>query len=67
MRGILTIAEDLADEESGFQDFVIVHELLHLRFRNHGKLFKAFMGLHLPGWRRYEATTARGLAGRCGK
>jgi predicted metal-dependent hydrolase len=57
-RGIITLAEDLADEEQGFQDFVIVHELLHLRVRNHGKLFKAFMGLHVPGWRRYEAARA---------
>lgn len=58
-RGIITLAEDLADEEQGFQDFVIVHELLHLRVKNHGKLFKAFMGLHVPGWRRYEAARAQ--------
>jgi len=52
--GIVTIAEDLAREESGFQDFVIAHELLHLRVRNHGKVFDALMTVHVPGWRRYD-------------
>lgn len=48
--GIVTLAEDLADEDQRFQDFVIAHELLHLRVQNHGKLFKALMSLHVPGW-----------------
>jgi predicted metal-dependent hydrolase len=29
--GIITLAEDLADQDVGLQDFVIAHELLHLR------------------------------------
>ena len=36
--GIVTFADDLAREESGFQDFVIAHELLHLRVKNHGRV-----------------------------
>jgi predicted metal-dependent hydrolase len=28
---------------------VIVHELLHLRVRNHGKLFRSLVNAHLPG------------------
>ena len=39
-RGIVTLAADLADQQTGFQDFVIAHELLHLRVPNHGRLFK---------------------------
>ena len=39
--GIITLAADLADQQPGFQDFVIAHELLHLRVPNHGRLFKA--------------------------
>lgn len=42
--------EDLADQDKRFQDFVIVHELLHLRVQNHGRLFKALMSLNVPGW-----------------
>jgi predicted metal-dependent hydrolase len=52
--GIVTLAEDLAREESGFQDFVIAHELLHLRVRNHGRVFDALMTVHVPGWRKYD-------------
>jgi predicted metal-dependent hydrolase len=52
--GIVTIAEDLADQDAGFQDFVIAHELLHLRIPNHGKVFKALMSLHVSGWRSYD-------------
>jgi len=40
MSGIVTLANDLVDQEAGFQDFVIAHELLHLRVPNHGRLFK---------------------------
>lgn len=52
--GIVTLAADLADQDSDFQNFVIAHELLHLRVPNHGKLFKALMTAHLPGWKKYD-------------
>ena len=35
---------------------MIAHELLHLRVRNHGRLFKALLTVHVPAWRRYEPT-----------
>ncbi|MDP9412511.1 MAG: M48 family metallopeptidase [Pseudomonadota bacterium] len=53
-RGIITIAEDLADQDPGFQDFVIAHELLHLHVPNHGKLFKARLSALLPGWKELD-------------
>ncbi len=69
--GVITLAVDLSDEEAGFQDFVIAHELLHLRIPNHGKLFKALMNAYVPDWRKYglgkeragyvETRAARGL------
>ena len=52
--GTLTLANDLAKEDLRFQDYVIVHELLHLRIGNHGRVFKALMSAHVPGWRRLE-------------
>jgi hypothetical protein len=66
-RGTLTLALDLAEQHERFQDFVIVHELLHMRVPTHGRLFKALMSVHVPGWRRlevqrgYEARASRRL------
>ena len=48
--GVISLAADLVDRPGDFQDYVIVHELLHLRIPNHGRLFKAAMRVHLPGW-----------------
>lgn len=53
--GVVTLADDLADQRPGFQDFVIAHELLHLRVPNHGKLFKALLTAHVPGWKKHDA------------
>jgi len=53
-KGIITLADDLAEQKSGFQDFVIAHELLHLRVPNHGKVFKALMSAHVPDWRKHD-------------
>ena len=50
-----------------FQDFVIVHELLHLRLPNHGKLFKATMTVHVPDWKRYDIVRNDRLSHRLGK
>lgn len=52
--GIVSLALDLDDRDRRFQDFVIVHELLHLKVRNHGRLFKALMTVHVPGWRSFD-------------
>ena len=64
--GNITLASDLADQESGFQDFVIAHELLHLRVPNHGRLFKALLGVHVPGWRKYDIEKRGAVNGRRG-
>jgi predicted metal-dependent hydrolase len=52
--GTVSFASDLLAKSAAFRDYVIVHELLHLRVANHGKLFKALLGLHIPDWRRIE-------------
>ena len=52
--GTVTLATDLADQHPSFQDFVIAHELLHLRVPNHGRLFKALMTAHVPDWKKHD-------------
>lgn len=49
--GTITLATDLLDKSTRFQDFVLIHELLHLRYPTHGRLFKAVLGAHVPDWR----------------
>ena len=49
-RGAVTFNENLLAQNDSFQSYVIVHELLHLRVPNHGKLFRSLMSLYLPDW-----------------
>ena len=50
-RGVVTLSTDLSHESRPTQDVVIVHELLHLKIRNHGRVFKALMSAYAPNWR----------------
>ena len=58
--GVITLAGDLVDMPEEFQDYVVVHELLHLRYRSHGKTFAAMMTALVPTWRELESS---GLVG----
>lgn len=55
--GVITLAEDLVDMPEDFQDYVVVHEQLHLRYRSHGKAFTAMMTALVPSWRELEASS----------
>ncbi|HUV36235.1 MAG TPA: M48 family metallopeptidase [Patescibacteria group bacterium] len=57
----ISFSEDLLAEEAGFQEYVIVHELLHLRIPNHGRLFKSLMSVHVPGWEKWKNRIERHL------
>ena len=39
------------DEPRELVEYVVVHELTHLRAHDHGPAFKAFMDARLPDWR----------------
>jgi predicted metal-dependent hydrolase len=49
-KGRVCFSADILQEAKTFQEFVIIHELLHLQVPNHGKLFKSLMNAYLPGW-----------------
>lgn len=61
--GRICLNRDLLKEEAAFQEVVIVHELLHLRVPNHGKLFKSLMTAHLPGWEKVAGGRVRRACG----
>ena len=53
--GTVTLASDLLDQDARFQDYVIVHELVHTRVRGHGPAFWAELERRLPDARRRQA------------
>jgi hypothetical protein len=61
--GRLCFSTELLDEPHGFRQVVIVHELLHLRVPNHGKLFKSLLTAFVPDW---EKRVAGRVARLCG-
>lgn len=63
----VSFSEDLLRESEKFQDYVIVHELLHLKVPNHGKLFKSLLSVHLPGWRKIDCLQSNGAILRSSK
>ena len=50
-QGCLTFDTDLLRQPPDFRRQVIVHELLHLKLPNHGRLFKALLRAYLHNWR----------------
>lgn len=57
--GVVTFADELAETDEAFQDYVIVHELLHLRYKTHGKRFQAMMSALVPAWRELELQSSQ--------
>ena len=57
-RGRVCFARDLLNRPRREQDYVIVHELLHLRHPNHGRVFRALLAAHLPKWPRSDHSLA---------
>lgn len=50
--GRVCFARELLELRVPDQDFVIVHELLHLRHPNHGRVFRSLLSAYVPGWRK---------------
>jgi len=52
--GNLNFNIELLDMEKAIGDYVIVHELLHFRIPNHGKLWKSMMKAYLGEYEEIE-------------
>ena len=48
--GRLTFNSELLEKRRNLIDYVVLHELLHMKVPNHGKLFKGLMFAFLPDW-----------------
>ncbi len=57
--GTLTLSADLVQLPSDLVDYVICHELVHLRIPAHGKGFHALMSCYIPDWEGRERRLAR--------
>jgi len=53
-KGHVNFSTELLNKDAKFQDYVIVHELLHLRVPNHGKLWKSLMRAYLGDWEKVK-------------
>jgi predicted metal-dependent hydrolase len=53
--GRLTFDEALLSKSRALQDYVIVHELLHISVPNHGRLWKSLMRAYLGDYEVLEA------------
>ncbi len=56
--GIVTFSLDLLTQPARLREYVIVHELLHLKVPNHGKLFKSLLRAYLPDYESIHPDTS---------
>ena len=49
-RGNITLNTALCSVPRPLAEYVVLHELVHLRVFNHGREFKALMTTHMPDW-----------------
>ena len=49
-RGTVSFSTEVLTQPAAFREYVIVHELLHLKVPNHGKLFKTLLRAYIPDY-----------------
>jgi len=57
-RGTITLNRDLLQLPRDLVEYVVCHELVHLKVPGHGKGWQALMGICLPDWREREERLA---------
>jgi predicted metal-dependent hydrolase len=53
-KGNLNFNDELLDLDKQIGEYVIVHELLHFRYPNHGRVWKSFMTAYLGDYEKTE-------------
>ena len=59
--GRLTFNSELLEKRRSLIDYVVLHELLHMKVPNHGKLFKSLMFVFLPDWEKCNEQSKEAL------
>jgi hypothetical protein len=57
--GTLTLTDDLLNVPAHLVEYVICHELLHLKVPHHNRLYYLLLDQHLPDWRQREKELGR--------
>ena len=57
-RSTITLSRDLLQLSRDLVEYVVCHELAHLKIPGHGKGWQALMGIFIPGWREREERLA---------
>ncbi len=62
-RGTLTLASDVVNLPPDLVEYVICHDLLHLKVPDHGKGFRALMNGYMPDWQDRQVRLAGWVLG----
>ena len=65
-KGNVSFSTQLLEESQDFGEYAIVHELIHLKIPNHGKLFRSFLTAHMPDWKERVDLTSGSTIGHAG-
>ncbi|HZM06550.1 MAG TPA: M48 family metallopeptidase [Candidatus Saccharimonadales bacterium] len=52
--GTVSFSTEVLAQPAAFREYVIVHELLHLKVPNHGKLFKTLLRAYIPDYEKIK-------------
>ena len=53
--GVLTLADDILHLPPDLAEYIVVHELMHLRYPDHQRGWRVSMGMYLPDWRERDS------------
>ena len=57
-RGTITLSRDLLQLPRDMVEYVVCHELVHVKIPGHGKGWQVLMSIHMPDWREREERLA---------
>jgi hypothetical protein len=61
------LAQQLTQPPRRFAEYVVVHELLHLRAPRHNGMYELLLGRYLPDWRERERALTGRVLTRCNR